>query len=209
MRTAVICAAMALIPVAGHSQTMANCTKTETGQARAAMHRAEGLLLTATAAIGPNEAFDRWFGPYHPKTGDVVRRNLKSMVKALRSDKVTAECKNNGQGLCASDTYAFINRDTPLHVNLCPNFFAMDTMKQLNAASLEEGTGTRAGTIIHEVSHFHQVAGTEDVCYTREECSDMARSAPQDALINADNYQYFVEDVTFLGVGGQTGAGND
>ncbi len=179
------------------------CTKTEIGQFLAASERAERLTLTATTAIGPNPTFERWFGDYSRKNGEVVRGNLKAIVKVLRSGEVTASCKNDGQGLCASDTFAFVNLDSPFVVNLCDTFFEMDTMKQLTADSVSAGNGTRAGTIIHEVSHFESVSATEDLCYTREECSDMAKRRSDDALKNADSYQYFVEDVTFFGVRGE------
>lgn len=189
--------------LAGPAAAFDACTKTERGQFLAAVDRAERLALTATTAIGPNPTFDRWFGPYNRKNGEIVRGNLKSMVKSLRSGEVAAACKNNGQGLCAGDVFAFVNLDDPYVVHLCDNFFQMDTMKLLTAESITAGNGTRAGTIIHELSHFESVAGTEDLCYSREECSTMARRAPRDALINADSYQYFVEDVTFFGVRGE------
>lgn len=192
--------------LAGPAAAFDACTKTERGQFLAAIERAERLALTATTAIGPNPTFERWFGSYNPKHGEIVRGNLKNIVKSLRSGNVTAACKNNGQGLCASDTFAFVNLDDPFVVKLCDNFFEMDTMKLLTAESVAAGNGTRAGTIIHELSHFESVAATEDLCYSREECSAMAQRAPQDALINADSYQYFVEDVTFFGTRGEPGA---
>ena len=194
---------MATTPQVVAAQNFATCTKVERGQFLAAADRAERLALTATSAIGPNPVFDRWFGGYNAKSGEIVRKNLKSMVRALQSGEITAACKNNGQGLCAPDTYAFVNRDTPFVVNLCPNFFTMDTMKQLTEETAVTGNGTRAGTIIHEISHFTDVSGTEDHCYSRTECTRMAENLPLDALLNADSYQYFVEDVTFFGMRGE------
>lgn len=204
-----LCGVLGLPPMTASAETFDRCTKTETGQIIAAFERAERLALTATTAIGPNPTFNRWFGPHTKKSGEAVRANLKAMVKALRSDRMTAACKNIGQGLCADDTFAFVELATPLTVNLCPNFFTMDTMKQLTPESALFGNGTRAGTIIHEVSHFTEVSGTEDICYSREECAAMAVTHPEDTLINADSYQYFVEDVTFFGLHGANGTNND
>lgn len=179
------------------------CTKAESGQFAAALERAEKLTVTATTAIGPNRTFTRWFGRYNAKSGEIVRRNLKAIAAAMRSDKVRAVCNNSGEALCDSDTYAFVDKDDEYLVHLCPSFFAMDTFKELNADSVANGTGTRAGTLVHEISHFTTVADTLDICYTRGKCSEMALTAPLDALINADSYQYFVEDVTYFGTGAQ------
>jgi len=160
------------------AQTYERCTKVERGQFLAAVERAERLTLTATTAIGPNPSFERWFGRYNAKKGEIVRRNLKAIVKALRQDTLSAVCASNGEGLCAPDHFAFVDIDEAYVVHVCPAFFEMDT------------------------SHFSVVAQTEDFCYSRVECTDMAFGGPLDALLNADSYQYFVEDVTFFGVAG-------
>lgn len=183
--------------------TFDNCTKLERGIIAAAMERAERLSLTAATAVGPSPVYTRWFGKFSPANGDKVRRNLKSVVSAIRTDKVEAGCMNNGQGLCNDETFAFVNPEDPYRVKLCPNFFEMQTMKQLTDETAAEGNGTRAGTLVHELSHFVIVADTDDICYSREDCTEMAVDAPLDALINADSYQYFVEDVTFFGVEGE------
>ncbi len=185
------------------AQQFAGCTKAERGVIEASLERSERLALAAATAIGPTPVYTRWFGKFSPSTGEVVRRNLKSVVAAIRTGQVKTECVNVGYGLCDADTYAFVDPDVPYEVKLCPRFFVMDTMKDLNDASAAEGNGTRAGTIIHEITHFTTVAGTDDICYSREVCTDMAFESPQDALMNADSYQYFVEDVTYFGVKGE------
>ena len=194
------CAALAAAPVSATAQTFVSCTKTERGQVHAARERAEVMTLAATQAIGPNRAFRRWFGPYTPSAGETVRRNLKRIVTGLQPEKLEAQCVDNGFDLCAPDTFAFVDIDDAYVVFLCPSFFEMDTLKGLTQSTLADGNGTRAGTLIHEVSHFTVIAGTEDHCYARDTCSAMARSDPADALENADNYQYFVEDVAYFGL---------
>ena len=183
------------------ADTAVTCTKVESGRFAAAVARAETLTIRATAAIGPNRTFTRWFGPHTPKSGEAVRQNLKAIAAALRSGQVQGICRNAGEDLCDGDTFAFVDKEEPLTVNLCPNFFAMDTFKQLSDVTVADGTGTRAGTLIHEISHFTVVADTEDHCYSRRACAAMALSAPGDALTNADSYQYFVEDVTYFDEG--------
>lgn len=205
IRSATSTAILLFVSLASPSfgQTFENCTKAERGIAQVAMDRSKRLALTAATAVGPTPVYTRWFGKFSPRNGEIVRRNLKSVVSAIRTGQVTATCVNNGVGLCDSDTYAFVDSDDPYNVKLCPNFFDMPTMKELNAESAASGNGTRAGTIIHEITHFTVVAGTDDICYSREVCTDMAIDTPQDTLINADSYQYFVEDVTYYGVAGE------
>jgi peptidyl-Lys metalloendopeptidase len=192
-----------LAAVPAEAQSFEGCTKTERGIIIATMDRSKRLALTAASAVGPTPVYTRWFGKFSPRNGERVRRNLKSVVTAIRTGQVTTACVNHGTGLCDRDTYAFVDPDDHYNVMLCPSFFTMETMKELDDASAAEGNGTRAGTIIHEITHFTIVAGTDDICYSREVCTDMAIDAPQDALINADSYQYFVEDVTYYGVKGE------
>lgn len=57
------------------------------------------------------------------------------------------------------------------------------------------GTGynTGAGTILHELSHFDRVVGTDDVCYGVDKCEMLARRMPGYAVKNADSYEFYAE----------------
>ena len=90
---------------------------------------------------------------------------------------------------------AYVYSDDPYRIYLCPEFFAMPVLASMIPGSDSYDTGTREGTIIHEISHFEVVASTEDECYTRIICMDMARTGPLLAINNADSYQYYSEDV--------------
>jgi len=198
---AVITAVLWFAPQQAAAQSYVSCTKTEQGQFFAARDRAEAMTLQAIRAIGPNRAFQRWFGSYTPKDGDVVRSKLKGILKALDTDNIAVFCAERGYELCDDSVFAFVDPEEHFLVFLCPEFFRMPTIKELDRVSLSGGDGTRAGTIIHEVSHFTVSGNTEDYCYGRDICSDMARRDPEAALENADSYQYFVEDVTYFGIG--------
>jgi len=205
MRVFLIATALLLAAVApATADTFTNCTKAERGKIIAAYERAERLTLTATTAIGPNPAFNRWFGSYNAKNGEQVRRVLKAIVKGLRAPEIGVVCLNIGQELCDRDTYAFVEKSDPYNVSYCPAFFEMDTMKTLTNDSIQDGSGTRAGTVVHEFSHFSIVGDTEDLCYARDVCTEMARTSSEDAIHNADSFQYFVEDVTYFGVAGES-----
>jgi hypothetical protein len=57
------------------------------------------------------------------------------------------------------------------------------------------GASSRAGTITHEMSHFVIAGGTKDHAYGPANCKALARRDPVKALTNADNFEFYVENV--------------
>ncbi len=49
-------------------------------------------------------------------------------------------------------------------------------------------------TLVHEMSHFTGVAGTDDWAYGRTAAKALAISDPAKALDNADSHEYFAEN---------------
>ena len=56
------------------------------------------------------------------------------------------------------------------------------------------GTDSRAGTLVHEMSHFNVVAGTDDWAYGQTAAKALAISDPVKAVDNADSHEYFAEN---------------
>jgi len=56
------------------------------------------------------------------------------------------------------------------------------------------GTDSRAGTIIHESSHFTNNGGTSDYAYGQTAAMQLAISNPSQAIFNADSHEYFAEN---------------
>ncbi len=56
------------------------------------------------------------------------------------------------------------------------------------------GTDSKAGTLVHEMSHFNVVASTDDVVYGQTGAKNLAFSNPEDAIRNADSHEYFAEN---------------
>lgn len=177
--------------------TQATCTKVESARIDDAIRGAHDLALQASVLIGDTPEYRRWFGRYTPRAGDELRANFKSVYRALNEQTLTGLCGNSGEGACKGGIYAFVNRDRPWILNVCPPFFDLPTMTGVAPGTPELDNGTQEGTIIHEVSHFDETAGTDDLCYSRTECEAMARRDPNGARRNADSYQYFSEDVIF------------
>ncbi|UJR18655.1 hypothetical protein I4U23_005563 [Adineta vaga] len=55
-------------------------------------------------------------------------------------------------------------------------------------------TASKAGTLIHEISHFNIVAGTKDNVYGQTGCKNLAIKNPTLAINNADSHAYFAEN---------------
>lgn len=162
-----------------------------------ALGTAKDLTLKAAVAVGDTSDYQRWFGDYSHANAERVRASLKSVVTALRGGAVTAQCDQIADGGCNAGEYAWVFADEPYLMHLCPAFFTLPPLTALRPGDRRSDNGTREGTLVHEISHFMHVAATEDHCYSRRECSDMAQRDARRAIENADSYQYFTEDVTY------------
>jgi len=82
------------------------------------------------------------------------------------------------------NTYAYVYPDRPYEVHLCGAFWQAPAT----------GTDSKAGTLVHETSHFNNVAGTDDWAYGQSACQSLATSNPDHAIANADSHEYFAEN---------------
>ena len=161
------------------------------------------------------ESFLTWFGTDEARARDLVRRLI---VKAIA--KLTLKIKNfvpdqpprklgttAAQYRDALDShnreFAYVNPDRrggkyEMIVHLGPEFATADAT-------------TRAGTLIHEVSHFFTVGQTDDVesaflgmqvekrgdktvtMYGYARAERLSMQSQKNALRNADNFEFFVE----------------
>jgi peptidyl-Lys metalloendopeptidase len=72
----------------------------------------------------------------------------------------------------------------PYKIYVCNAFWSAPTT----------GTDSKAGTLVHEMSHFNVVAATDDWAYGQSACKSLATSNPSKALDNADSHEYFAEN---------------
>jgi len=81
---------------------------------------------------------------------------------------------------CTGGTIAYVYpTDANRVIYLCASFFTYSE---------------RPRVMVHEVTHFNVICGTRDHGYGRAACQNLARSNPQQAITNADNYAYFGMD---------------
>jgi peptidyl-Lys metalloendopeptidase len=180
------------------AQSYQGCNAAETRIIDQSLRSAKDLTLKAAAAVGDTPDYHRWFGTYSQANAEEVRANLKAIVTAIRGGGVTAHCEEIAEDGCSAGEYAWVYADEPYLMHLCPAFFDLPVLERLQPGSRRSENGTREGTLVHEISHFLRVARTDDHCYSRSVCQQMAREDAVRTIDNADSYQYFTEDVTYF-----------
>ncbi len=173
------------------------CSPEQRADIEIARLNAFDALSAATVQItAQNGAYRTWFGRWDAVRAKFVRNTVSALKNHIRTSKITYVCEVRGVGRCDGSTYAFVYPNDSSRIYLCDPYFDLPALS--DATFLEVfNSGTRAGTIIHEMSHYENVGSTNDDCYNRDVCSDFARSSPNRAAHNADSYQYFAED-TYL-----------
>lgn len=186
------------------AQSFDGCKTAQRETILSVVPEAEMMAARAAASIGDTSEYAHWFGAFSNKHAEDVRSRFKMIHRALERQEMHFICGAERDTDCI-DTYAFVYTSEHYVVTLCPNFFDMPRMAGGSPTDPVYENGTMEGTIIHEVSHFDVVARTEDHCYSRTDCGRLGQRSPQEAIENADTYQYFAEDITFAFVAADLG----
>jgi peptidyl-Lys metalloendopeptidase len=96
----------------------------------------------------------------------------------MTNASITVDCK------CKQSYYAYVYATQPYKIYVCRAFWSAPM----------NGTDSKAGTLVHEMSHFDVVANTDDVVYGQTGAKNLAISNPNDAIRNADSHEYFAEN---------------
>jgi peptidyl-Lys metalloendopeptidase len=137
-----------------------------------------GYLQNLPGGARPSDLrYGEWFGAYDAANYSTVETNFVAIASAFTSRTVTFHCD------CESSSFAFVYPTKPYDIHLCKAFWTA-TMT---------GRDSKGGTLIHEMSHFDVVAGTDDVVYGQIACRQLAQTQPENAIRNADSHEYFAE----------------
>jgi len=153
-----------------------------------AAERITGDALSALRSLGVNQRsssprYAHWFGNYTETRFNFVSAGYANLQSALANTQIDFLC-----GCTRANTYAFVNRNRPFEINLCPVFWT----------TTETGTDSRAGTIVHELSHFFEIIGTDDFQYGQQLVAELALTDPDRSILNADSYEYFAENTPVI-----------
>jgi peptidyl-Lys metalloendopeptidase len=126
--------------------------------------------------------YTEWFGEFTLTRYTRVQNNFAAISKAFNEAGITFDCK------CKQNYYAYVYPNQPYNIYLCKVFWQAPLT----------GTDSKAGTLIHEMSHFDVVAGTDDFVYGQTGARNLADTNPDQAIMNADNHEYFAENTPVL-----------
>ena len=137
---------------------------------------AKGYLAANTQ--GPR--YTTWFGAYTSSRYSTAKQHFVDIDAAM--DQNGGQVKINCG--CNQSYYAYVYPTKPYEIFVCKAFWTAPNT----------GTDSKAGTLVHEMSHFNIVAGTDDHVYGQTGAKSLAISDPAKAVDNADSHEYFAEN---------------
>ncbi len=120
----------------------------------------------------------KWFGTFDASRFGTVKTHFTNLHSAWDNNGVTFDCG------CKQNYYAYVYPNKANYIYLCRVFWTAPLA----------GTDSQGGTLIHEMSHFPDVAGTNDYVYGQTGAINLAISKPDQAIMNADNHEYYAEN---------------
>ncbi|WP_433795625.1 M35 family metallo-endopeptidase [Actinoplanes sp. CA-252034] len=169
------------LAAAAVSITYRGCTTSEQTALKTAVTNAATYSQKSQAWLAANPsgggAYTTWFGTYSSSRFTRVTSAYSKITSELTSKALTLDCTSN------EDYYAYVYPNQPYVIYLCNAFWTAPAT----------GTDSKAGTLIHESSHFTVNGGTDDHAYGQTAAKQLAVSSPSNAVDNADNYEYFAE----------------
>ena len=133
------------------------------------------LCESALAGLANNIQFKEWFGAYTAARLKKVKTAFAKIRDRMKTVVFTYDLSGTG---CKSGWFAYTHKgDTTIW--FCGAFWAAPAT----------GTDSKAGTVVHE--HSHSDANTDDVTYGQTNARALATSKPDQAVRNADNYEYY------------------
>lgn len=177
------------IQMAGGVSYTGNCSNSEINQIDSGLAAASTMaddsvdyLVTYPSGSRSNsERYSTWFGSYSSSNWNTITDNFTAIKDAIDNKPLTFDCS------CNDNYYAYVYPTQPYVVYLCNAYWAAPT----------SGTDSKGGTIVHELSHFNVVAGTDDLAYGQTNAKKLARKAKR-AIRNADSHEYFAENTPKL-----------
>ncbi|KAF9265889.1 peptidyl-Lys metalloendopeptidase [Marasmius fiardii PR-910] len=161
--------------------TYESCSSSQQSDLASAQTQAVSYANAASSYLNSQSASTRryteWFGAYTSSRKTTVANHFTA-IKGYSFTGNTYDCS------CTSSAYAYVNLGEFGVINLCRAFWSAPLA----------GTDSKAGTLIHEASHFNEVAGTDDVVYGQSAARSLASSSPAQAITNADSHEYFAEN---------------
>ena len=175
-------------PPAAGATVYSSCSASQQSALVAATSQAVTYANSAVTYLNgappsPPQRYIKWFGSYSNSGWNTAKAHFTAVQSAFTNQTLAYDCK------CKKpSTYAYVYANQPYKIYLCGAFWKAPL----------EGTDSRGGTLIHEMTHFTAVAGTDDWAYGQTAAANLAISNPANALDNADSHEYFAENTPAL-----------
>lgn len=168
--------------VAAKSLAYTSCRASQQSQIATAVNNATSYAANASGYLragtrGPR--YTTWFGAYNSGRYGTVASHFSAITSAFNNAALVVDCSCRKKG-----TYAYVYANQPYKIYVCGAFWSAPAT----------GTDSKAGTLVHEMSHFTVVAGTDDNAYGQGAAKALAVSDPLQAADNADSHEYFAEN---------------
>jgi len=142
----------------------------------------QGYNYVAGTCTTAKTYYVTWFGACDSTRYTKVRTDLNNIYNGLRAT-YPVNCAGSS---CTANTYAYVFPSDSTHtVYVCGYFWRVSS----NNCVMD----SQPGTLIHEMSHFNNVASTGDVTYGQNNCKNLASTNPNQAVRNADNFCFFTD----------------
>jgi peptidyl-Lys metalloendopeptidase len=173
------------VPIGEASLTYSQCSASQQSAIASAFSAAKTMANGATGYLGAGTAgtrYTKWFGTYDASRYATVKAHFTAIKDALDNKPVTVDCS------CKESYYAYVYPTQPYRIYVCNAFWSAPV----------SGTDSKGGTLVHELSHFNVVAGTDDWAYGQSAAASLATNNPARAVDNADSHEYFGENTPAL-----------
>lgn len=162
--------------------TYSKCDATQQATALQALNAASTMANGANTYLAGTPSgtprYTTWFGAFSSSGWNTAKTHFVAIKDAFDTKPVTVDCG------CKKTYYAYVYPAQPYKIYVCKAFWSAPMT----------GTDSKGGTLIHEMSHFTAVAGTDDHVYGQSGAKSLAISNPAQALDNADSHEYFAEN---------------
>jgi peptidyl-Lys metalloendopeptidase len=167
--------------VTAASLSTTSCSSSQQSTIASALSAAQTNPTKADAYMAKTtmgSRYTKWFGTVNSTRVATIKSHYANIKSTLATKPINVNCG------CTDSSYAYVYPSQPYTIYVCNAFWSAPLT----------GTDSKAGTLIHETSHFTVVAGTDDWAYGQSAAASLAISNPTKAIDNADSHEYFSEN---------------
>jgi peptidyl-Lys metalloendopeptidase len=174
-----------MVTAAGGALAFNKCTTSQQSTITSAVSAALSMATSGDAYMAKGTMgtrYTKWFGAVDSSRVATIKSHFVALKDAFATKPITVDCG------CKKTYYAYVYPTQPYTIYVCKAFWSAPMT----------GTDSKGGTLVHEMSHFNVVAGTDDWVYGQSGAASLALSNPSQAIDNADSHEYFGENTPAL-----------